>query len=298
MDLVSQMTTFVRIVDGRSLSAAARSLGVSLPAVSRQLSQLEDDLGASLVVRSTRRLHVTEAGQRYYVHCQRVLGDIDQVRHDLRGGRTAAGTLVVAASFTFGTLALAPRLPALLAKHPGLRIDLRLEDRLTDLVGEGVDVAIRAGLPPPDSASVVAQPLVEMRRIVVAAPRTKKPRTPDDLARLPAVLQVTPAGSLVRWTLTRGAESVTVEPLARLRVSAPIVIRDLAVAGAGLAYLPTWLVEDDLAAGRLVRLLPEWESVPSMAYALFRTELRGAPRLRVLLAALSWPRGPRDGQAG
>src|SRR5262249_32477754 len=113
MDLISQMTTFVRVVDGQSLSAAARSLRLSLPAVSRQLSALEADLGTPLVLRSTRRLQVTEAGRRYYEHCRRVLGEIDDVRNDLRSARTAAGTLVVSASFTFGSIVIAPRLPPL-----------------------------------------------------------------------------------------------------------------------------------------------------------------------------------------
>lgn len=287
MDLLSQMATFVRVVDGQSLSSAARSLGLSLPAVSRQLTQLELDLGASLVVRSTRRLHVTEAGLRYYEHCQRVLGDIEQVRHDLRASRTAAGTLVVSASFTYGTLVVARRLPALLEKHPRLRIDLRLEDHLTDLVGEGVDVAIRAGSPPPNSSSVVAQPLTEMRRVVVAAPRLRRPRRPADLANMPALLQVTPSGASVRWVLTREGETATVEAQGRLRMSAPAALRELAVAGAGFAYLPSWLVEDDLSAGRLRLALPGWESPPITAYALFRTELRGAPRLRALVEALA-----------
>lgn len=296
MDLFSQMTTFVRVVEGPSLSAAARALRLSLPAVSRQLSALEADLGTPLVLRSTRRLHVTEAGRRYYAHCQRVLADIEATRNDLRGARAVSGTLVVSASFTYGSLVIAPLLPALVEKHPRLSIDLRLEDHLTDLVGEGVDVAVRAGAPPPDSANLVAHPVATMHRIVVASPRLlrrhRAPRTLEDLAPLPKLLQVTPAGAAVRWVLARDGEAHVMEATGRLRSNAPRTLRDLAIAGAGAAYLPSWLVSDDLAAGRLRRVLPGWSSPALTAFALFRTELRGAPRLRVLLDALH-ARGPK-----
>lgn len=292
MDLFSQMTTFVRVVDNQSLSGAARSLRLSLPAVSRQLSTLEAELGASLVLRSTRRLQVTEAGRRYYAHCLRVLGEIEDVRSDLGRSRSAAGTLVVSASFTYGSLFIAPLLPKLLEKHPRLTIDLRLEDRLSDLVGEGIDVAIRAGSAPPDSTSVVAHPLSEMTRIVVGAPdllrRQKAARSPEDLKHFPALVQVTPHGVAVPWVLGRTDEDVeTVRVQGRLRASAPVTLRDLAVEGAGVAYLPSWLVEGDLAARRLRHVLQGWHSPPIRAYALYRTELRGAPRLKVLLEALA-----------
>lgn len=292
MDLLSQMTTFVRVVDSKSLSGAARSLRLSLPAVSRQLSALEADLGASLVLRSTRSLQVTEAGRRYYEHCRRVLDEIETARRDVRDGRAVAGTLVVSASFTYGSLFIAPLLPPLLDKHPRLAIDLRLEDRLTDLVGEGVDLAVRAGSPPPDSVSVVAHPLTEMFRVVVGAPRLLRKqravRTPADLERLPALLQVTPHGVTIPWLLAReGGPGVTAKVAGRLRSSAPLVLRDLAVSGAGIAYLPSWLVDADLANGRLTRILPAFRSPPIRAHALYRTELRGAPRLKVLLDALS-----------
>jgi DNA-binding transcriptional LysR family regulator len=290
MDLISQMTTFVHVVDGRSLSAAGRALGLSLPAVSRQLSALEADVGTPLVARSTRRLQVTEAGRRYYEHCQRVLGEIEEVRNELRGTRTVTGTLVVSASVTYGGIVVAPRLPALVQRHPRLTVDLRLEDRLADVVGEGVDVAIRAGSPPPDSTSIVAHPLERMHRVVVGSPRLLRrhgvPREPADLAPLPKLLQVALSGTAVRWALAREDASVTIDVASRLRSNAPATLRDLAVASAGLAYLPTWLVADDLAAGRLRRVLPAWTSPPIDAFALFRTSLRGAPRLRAFLEVL------------
>jgi len=289
MDLLAQMTTFLRIVEGQSLSAAARTLRLSLPAVSRQLSALESELGIPLVARSTRRLHVTEAGRRYYEHCQRVLAEIDDVRNELRAENTATGTLVVSASFTYGSIVIAPRLPALAAEHPRLTIDLRLEDRLSDLIGEGVDIAIRAGAPPPDSPNLIAHPLEQMHRILVAAPRLlrrhRTPRRVEDLATLPKLVQVTPAGMTVRWVLCREEDTATFDATGRLRSNAPATLRDLALAGAGVAYLPSWLVAEDLETGRLRRVLPAWTSPPIAAVALFRTAIRGTPRVRAFLDA-------------
>jgi len=290
MDLLARMATFVRIVEGNSLSAAARARRLSLPAVSRQLRALEAELGASLIVRSTRRLRVTDAGRQWYAHCVRVLRELDEARATIGNPRSVRGTLVVSASLTFGSIVIVPRLAPLVERHPHLVVDLRLEDQLVDLVAEGVDVAVRAGTLPPDSTAYVAQPIFTMDRILVAAPRWLRkhgvPRAPSDLARHACLVQVTPAGAVVRWQLRRGAEHELPEVRGHVRSNAPIALRDLAVGGGGVAYLPDWLVDADLAAGRLQRVLPGWSSSPHTAWAIYRAELRGAPRLRAFLDML------------
>lgn len=290
MDLLAQMATFVRIVDGKSLSAAARAQRRSLAAVSRQLRALEAELGASLIVRSTRRLRVTDAGHQWYAHCVRVLRELDEARATIGGGRGVRGNLVVSASLSFGLHFVVPRLAGLAERHPHLVVDLRLEDQLVDLVAEGVDVALRAGSPPPDSTAFVAQRVVGMDRILVAAPRWLRkhgaPRAPAQLARQACLVQVTAAGQIVRWRLCRGDADETVEVRATVRSNAPVALRALAVDGAGIAYLPDWLVADDLAVGRLHRVLPGWASPSIPAWAIYRAELRGAPRLRAFLDAL------------
>jgi DNA-binding transcriptional LysR family regulator len=296
MDLLARMATFVRIVDGKSLSAAARAQRLSLPAVSRQLRALEAELGASLIVRSTRRLHVTDAGRQWYAHCVRVLRELEEARATIGNDKLARGTLVVSASLTLGTVVIVPRLARLVERHPHLVIDLRLEDHLVDLVAEGVDVAVRAGSLPPDSTAYIAHPVFTMDRVLVAAPRWLRkhgaPREPAQLARHACLVQVTPAGATVRWQLRRGSEDATVEVRPHVRSNAPLALRDLAVDGGGIAYLPDWLVEADLAAGRLQRVLPGWASPTHTAWAVYRAELRGAPRLRAFLDAL-----PQDARA-
>lgn len=290
MDLLTQMATFARVVEGKSLSAAARAQRLSLAAVSRQLQALESELGTILVVRSTRRLHLTEAGHQWYAHCLRVLRDVEDARSAMRGADVPRGTLVVSASLTFGSVVVLPMLPVLAERHPELVIELRLEDHLVDLVAEGVDVALRAGSLPPDSTAFLAPKIASMRRVLVAAPRWLRkhgtPRQPRDLARARGLMQVTPAGRSIPWVLVRGDERITAEAPARLRTSAPVALRDLAVAGAGIAYLPDWLVSEDLAQGRLRRVLPGWSSEPLSAWAVHRRELRGAAKLRVFLDAL------------
>lgn len=291
MDLLAQMATFVAVVDGNSLSAAARSQRLSLPAVSRQLRALETDLGAVLIVRSTRRLKVTDAGRLWYEHCARVLQDIESARASIRGTKGVRGTIVVSASFTFGSVFIVPRLAKLSERYPELGIDLRLEDRLSDLVGEGVDVAVRAGAPPPDSTAFIAHPLLTMKRVLVASPRWLRkrgtPREPQQLARYDCLVQVTPAGSVVPWSLASEDELCTIQVRGGLRSSAPTALRDLAIDSAGIAYLPDFLVKEDLAQRRLRRVLPEWSSPPITAWAVHRSELRGTPRLRAFLDGIS-----------
>ncbi|MGC4094500.1 MAG: LysR substrate-binding domain-containing protein [Polyangiaceae bacterium] len=286
------MTTFVSLVEGKSLSAAARAQRLSLPAVSRQLLALERELGVQLVVRSTRRLHVTEAGQRWYEHCRRVLREIEAARQDVRGDSAVHGRLVVSASLTFGSHVIVPRLAKLAEQHPRLTIDLRLEDQLVDLVAEGVDLAVRAGSPPPDSSAFIAHAIFSMQRVLVAAPRWLRkhgtPREPLQLAEHECLIQVTPAGTAVPWSLRSSEREapLTVEVRGRLRTNSPSALRDLAIEGAGVAYLPDWVVKESLAGGTLRRVLPQWASSPITAWAVHRADLRGAPRLKAFIAAL------------
>jgi DNA-binding transcriptional LysR family regulator len=290
MDLLAQMATFVRVVDGGSLSAGARAQRLSLPAVSRQLRALEDDLGVALLVRSTRRLRVTEAGRSWYEHCARVLREIESGRSAVRAAGGARGSLVVSAPVTLASMLVVPRLPTLVQNNPGLEVDLRLEDRVVDLVGDGVDVAIRGGIAPPDSTAFVAHALVTYRRRLFASPRYlrrhRAPREPEQLAGHHCLLQGGGTGLPSRWKLTNESIEREVDVHGPIRSSAPFVLRDLARASLGIALLPEWLVAEDLEARKLLAVLPEWSSLPVTAWAIHRTELRGSARLRAFLEVL------------
>jgi DNA-binding transcriptional LysR family regulator len=290
MDLLAQMEMFVRVVETGRLSAAARVLGLSVPAVSRQLRALETELGTSLIARSTRHLRVTDAGQLWHAHCTRILRDVEEARRSV-APRGVDGTLVVSASVTFGMHYLIPKLPPLLRKHPGLKLDLRLEDSPVDLVADHVDLILRTGLPVHESASLIARPLAQFPRVVVAAPSYLRARgTPQDPAALPghdAIVQLSAAGPLDAWHFERDSKQLAINVRSRLRLSTPLAIRDAARAGLGLAWLPEWLITEDVAAQRLRLLLAKWKSPSATAWALYRVETRGSALIQAFLASVA-----------
>jgi len=281
------MATFSRIVEARSLSAAARRLSLSLPAVSRQLSALEGELGASLLVRTTRKLTLTEAGRRYYEHCLRILREVEEAEASVRSAEDVRGVVVVSAAVAVGLARLGRMIPGLLAKHPALRVDLRLEDRVVDLLGDGVDVALRAGTAPPDSASIVAQRIGAWRRVVVASPKYLRargvPKVPASLAKHEVLAHLAATGPAQRWRFMRDGEEHAVDVDGRFRANALSALLEAAVAGLGIALLPDWLVREHVARGDLRVLLDGYESPNTEMFAIHRVELRGVARVRAFV---------------
>jgi DNA-binding transcriptional LysR family regulator len=287
MDMLAQMATFVRIVETGSLSAAAAMLRRSLPGVSRQLTSLEHELGTTLIKRSTRRLELTEAGHSWYAHCQRILADVDAARASVNSRHAARGLLTVSAPVSIGLAHVVPRLPGILRHHPGLHIDMRLEDHLVEPMSSGIDVIVRAGLDPENSAALVAQPIFTFFRAVVASPAYLaahgEPRDPAALGRHECVIQLGASGPLSSWQLVHDGAEHTIAVHGALRISAPLAIRDAAIAGLGLALVPEWMVASDLAEGRLRRVLAVCRSKPITTWALYRTELRRSSRIRAFV---------------
>jgi DNA-binding transcriptional LysR family regulator len=290
MDLLTQMATFVRVIETGSLSAAARAQRLSLPAVSRQLQALELELGTTLLARSTRRLRVTEAGRAFHVRCVRILAEVEEARKSV-GPSRVRGRLTVSASFTLGMHWLVPRLPGLLQRHPDLQIDVRLDDALTDLIVEGVDLSIRAGLPPPENTRLLARPIWQFHRVAVAAPDYLRARPdiarPEDLAAHEAIVQLGPDGPLQTWSLERAGELRSVEVRGRLRLSAPSAIRDSARAALGIAWLPEWIVGESLRERSLRSVLDGWRSPATGAWAIYRREARRSPSLLAVLRSFA-----------
>lgn len=287
MDLLAQMETFVKVVDSGRLSLAAKALRLSLPAVSRQISALEESVGGTLLLRTTRNLTVTEDGQRYYEHCRRVLREVDVAQNSVRADHGIAGPLTVSTAVTFGLARVSPHLPSLLSAHPHLRVDLRLEDRVADLVAEGVDIAIRGGSPIPDTATIIARPLLSYQRVVVGSPSYLRhrgtPKIPADLSRHEALVHLGGTAIADRWHFTKDGVQTAVELHGPLRTNAVSALRDSAVAGLGLALLPDWLVAPDVAAGRLKIVLSGYHTAPTVVSAVYRTELRGVRRVKAFV---------------
>lgn len=284
MDLLEKMSTFVRIVEAGTLSSAAKQIGISTAAVSRQLSTLEAELRTSLVTRSTRRLVITDQGRQYYERCQRILRDVEEAQ--TIGRARVEGLLRVNASVTFGVSRVLPHLDSLMKKHPHLRIDLRLEDRLVDPVMEGVDLLIRAGATVPASTQLVAHKLLSYQRVLVASPhylaRKGTPKTPDALSKHHALTHA-PGDLTDTWTLVRDGKEARVKVDVLFRSNALFALRQLALVGKGIALLPDWFVADDVKRRGLRILLPDWRTEAVNVSAVHRIEHRGAPRVRALV---------------
>jgi DNA-binding transcriptional LysR family regulator len=283
MDRLEQMSTFVRVVEAGSLTRAAQQLRLSSAAVSRQLSSLEAELSTSLILRTTRQMNVTEAGRLFYERCVRILREIGDARDAVMQPRGVHGLLTVSAAVTFGLALIAPHVPRLLLRHPGLRIDLRLEDRAIDLLGDAVDIALRANLPPPDSTEVVAQPFTTWQRVLVASPsylrRQGVPRDPAALANHEALVHLPAGAATGTWQLERDGRRLDVQVKGAFRSNALSALREAAIAGAGIALLPDWLVAGELESGALRALLSDWRVPAAEVFALVRSDVRGTPRV-------------------
>jgi DNA-binding transcriptional LysR family regulator len=301
VDFLRRVATFVQVAEAGSLSRAARSMRVSVPAISRQIAALEDELGAKLLVRTTRSLRLTDEGQLFRRHAIRLLSEASEARASVRPELALAGPLVVSASVTLGVLRMVPALPVLLAKHPGLRLELRLEDRAVDIVAEGIDVAVRGGRAPPDTASLVAREVATYRCFVVASETYLRargaPRTLDQLAKHAAIVGTSSPSTL---KFIRNEKPITVPISPVLRVGTMLGIRAAAMAGLGLAVLPHFAIADDLEAGGLRAVLPGALLAPMPVSAVYPAELRGSAKVDAFVAHLraTLPTAPARTKSG
>ncbi len=285
MDLVAALKSFVRLAETGSFSAVAREAGATQPAISRQVASLEAHLGARLVQRSTRSLRLTEDGQDFLVHARHVLVAVAEAEAAVgRQRSTPAGLVRLGAPTVFGHLYLAPQLGRLLARYPELTIELALSDDVSDLVQQGLDLALRVG--EIADGSLVARRVGSFTVAAVAAPdylaARGEPQRPEDLAGHSCILftrSVDP--NTWRFAGPDGARPVAVE--GRLRVNSIEAAVAAAVAGAGVAMLPTWLIRDELATGALRRILEPFQS-PRLPISLVYPSRRFlAPRTRAVI---------------
>ncbi|GBQ91366.1 LysR family transcriptional regulator [Asaia krungthepensis] len=271
MDRYQAMTTFVRVVETGSFSAAARQLHVGQPAVSKIVAQLEARLQVSLLIRSTHGLTPTEAGQAYYERARNALQEADEAELAARGaGSGLSGRLRVSAATTFARLHIIPRLPAFLDAHPQLDVDILLDDRMIDLVAEGVDISLRMGALADSSA--VARKLATGKRSVLATPaylaRAGMPLVPADLADHNAIVYSQLPNV---WSFHRDGSAVSVSVAGRLRVSAAEGLRAAILADMGLTITSDWMFAPELESGAVTRLLPAWSLPDIDLWAVFPT---------------------------
>lgn len=245
-----------------SFTRAAHQLGLTPAAVSRSVARLEARLNVRLFVRSTRRIRLTDAGQAYYEQCRQALAQLVEAEREVTGQQfEPVGTLRISVPTTYGHFRVLPLLPGFRARYPGVQVEAHVSNRTVDFADEGFDLAIR--IRPPSDSSLIARPLERAELIVVAAPgylqRAGIPRTVEDLAQHECIQFLAPAdGRPMPWMLRIDGEDRAVETRGGYRCSEDILgCVTLARAGAGLFCAMRYVVADDLAAGRLVQVLPE-----------------------------------------
>lgn len=285
MDTLRSLQSFVRAVELGSLSAVAREQHTTQSNISKIIAALEEDLGVRLLERSTASLSPTMPGRRFYERARGVLEEYADAVADVRGETAAAsGLLRINAPVALGQFCLNAYVQDFLRQYPGIEVELILNDRMVDLVEEGVDIAIRLGsdLPP----NVIARRVGASPRFLVAAPAYLKahgtPQTPAQLAGHEYV-RFAWASSGDKLELSNGKESVTVATHGRYRVNNALAIRDTLSAGSGIGLCPEWLVHDLLAQRKLRRVLRDWQG-PGQELNLLYPSRRYLPhRVRLML---------------
>jgi DNA-binding transcriptional LysR family regulator len=251
-----EMAVFAAVVERGGFSAAATHLRMTPSAVSKLVARLEARLGARLVNRSTRKLQLTPEGMAFHQRCVAILGDIAEAENEASAGRAPRGRVRVSANVPFGLHQLLPLVPAFLAEHPELTLDLDLSDRVIDLFEERADIAIRVG--PLRGAQLMARKLGESRMAVVAAPAYLaahgEPKSLGDLERHNRI-GFSFARSVEGWPFRVGGVAVSVAAIGNVQVGDGESARRLAIAGIGLARLAQFHVGADIAEGRLVPVL-------------------------------------------
>lgn len=274
MDKLRAYEVFCSTAETLSFSRAARRLGTSKAVVSKYVAALEAELDVRLLQRTTREVSLTPAGRALYERCRQLLDELAEMEDTARDQQGAvSGSLRVTAPVAFGLLHLGPRLPAWLSMHPGLALDLSLSDRYVRLVEEGFDVAIRIATRLQDS-SLIATALATTEMIVCGAPayfaRASRPRHPRDLARHVCLAYASAPGSARQsWRFARTGKTTNVQVAPQLQVDNSILLRDTLRSGFGLALMPAFVVDDDIRAGSLIRVLRAYEAEQMTIHAVY-----------------------------
>lgn len=267
---INDMLLFAQVVKARSFSGAAARLGISKSRVSKSVARLEAALGVRLLQRSTRRLSLTEVGEAYFEHCDRIVDEMAQAENTIGSlHREPRGKLRFSAPVAFSTLHVAPALADFMLQYPELAVDMTISDRLVNLVDEGYDLALRIAPAPGDN--LVARRLAPIRRKICGSPaylaRWGVPEKPEDLAGHNC-LDYTYLTTQGFWHLRGPAGDISVPVAGSLRINDDEALSQAVLGGLGLALLPTFIVGSELQAGRLVEVLPGYVPVERFIYAV------------------------------
>jgi len=286
---VSAMVVFTQLVESGSFTTAAKRLGLSKASISRELAALETRLGAQLLVRTTRRMSLTELGQVFYERCRRVVEEAEDAERSIHQLQAEPhGSLRLAVPMSFGVMEIAPRIPRFLERHPALKIEIEATDRVVDLVYERIDLGIR--IRRPRESSYVIRRLCPIRGLLCATPdylaRHGVPLTPPEVADHACL---TYRGASETWRFRTGEE---IEVSGRLTFDNGEALRVAALAGLGLVTLPTYLCGDDIRTGRLVPVLLDHMHPGTSVFAVYPENRHLSPKVRAMIDWLAEELGP------
>lgn len=272
MDRLDCIQSFVRVVEAGSFSAVARELNTSQPTISKQIAALEDYLDVQLLARSTRKLQLTQEGERFFEHCQEVLNAAAAAEASVGQRQKTAGTLRVSCPVAFGQYQLMPYVKDFLNRYPDIKLDLTLSDRFIDLVEEGTDLAIRIGQV--NDPTLITHHLGFTRRVTVGATtyfcKYPEPQTPEELVTHNCIVY-TRLATGNEWHFQRPTGG-TVQVIAKgnLQTDNSTIIREAVLSGLGIAVCPVWLFGDLLNSGSLRIVLSEYQPMPLSIHAVYR----------------------------
>lgn len=288
---LNAMFLFAKVVEHGSYSAAARALGMQTSKLSRRISDLEKQLGVRLLQRTTRRVTVTDIGQTYYQHCAALEAEALAAQEAIDRTRSEPqGTVRMSCPVSLMKLPLSPIIAQFLAKHPLVRVHVDMTNRRVDVVEEGYDFALRVRQPPLEPSNLAMRKLGDSAAVLVASPgfldKQGRPSHPRELERYPTLAMASTGDNYIWGFREKDCTLVNVSHTPRLMTDSFDALREAAVGGIGVAYLPQFIVEEDLASGALERMLPEFGLTPGLVHVVFPTRRGMVPAVRTLIDAL------------
>lgn len=286
MDNLTALKVFRCVVDQGSFAAAARKMGLSPAAISKNINELEAHLSVGLLNRTTRRMSLTEAGSTYYDRVVRVLDDLEEADATLGSMRDMPkGVLRVSAPLTVTLVCLSSAIPRFLEKYPDVSIDLNLNDRRVNIVEEGFDVAIR-GSDNLEDSGLIARKLMTMDHVLCGSPsyfkRNGAPSIPEDVANHNCV-QFSLSDHASEYTFKNADREVSIPINGRYKVSSSLAVRDAVRNGFGISLIPRVYVKEDLQSGRLQSVLEEWVANETILYAVYPSKRYVVSKVRAFL---------------
>jgi DNA-binding transcriptional LysR family regulator len=292
MQDLNAMVFFAKVVEHGSYSAAARALGLQTSKLSRRIAELERRLGVRLLQRTTRKISVTDVGQSYYLHCAALEAEASAAQEAIdRTRSTPQGLVRMSCPISLIEGVVGAILARFLTEYPLVRVYVDMTNRRVDVVEEGFDIALRVRTPPLETSDLAMHKFADSTAMLVASPalldRYERPVHPRDLERLPTISMATPGDKYTWQFREKNCTPITLTHTPRLMTDSFEALREAALSGVGVAYLPQFVVQESVNVGALERLLREFSLPPGLLHAVFPSRRGMVPAVRALIDALA-----------